>query len=477
MSKRHRPRGKDYRKGGNNNVENYDESSNNREYTNPIDSEQDNEGSSTKPIREENPTKLYQEFTKQIKIDQKDTLNKVGRIEGKVGNIEGRLGKLDDKVEKIKSDWEQFRIGTQSKFNKIETIETNINNKIEISKNDIISKTNNNNNIQSLNNNLLSLKSAVQDENGQPIIRTVVKKLNRSYQEESKSMNERLDQLDTHIKNIKNNTEMMQSIPGKIDGLSKVLEDKNIRIKQELPAINHDEETLVELTKFGEEILQRLSVAARWYSRRLPELNAQDSKIAQLNEAHKRELEKAKEEGRREGRVAVIKDLLHCYGDLYKLMSGQSEGAVERLKILSNFLKNQGVEQIYDMSYEPMEITYDNIQNYENNIAHLQPGRIIITSPGYSFDTEIIEKASYKTYDDFMADKQIEEQNPYEEGNIDTGMINIEDNGSFICNSYDSNDVPVEIQNDQTQDSHDEAAQINTETVVENINEDQSNFQ
>ena len=151
---------------------------------------------------------------------------------------------------------------------------------------------------------------------------------------------------------------------------------------------------MAELAEFGEKILQQLAIAARWYARKLPEINSHEQALQNLSKTKDKEKAVAQENGKELGRKAVIKELLARYDDIYKLMSGNPDGAEERLKILSAFLTNQGVEQIYQIN-EEFEITDANLMQFEPYFHNLQTGKIIVTSPAYTFDSQIIAKATY----------------------------------------------------------------------------------
>lgn len=211
-----------------------------------------------------------------------------------------------------------------------------------------------------------------------------------------------INALEKKLNGIADNTDMIQSLPGKIDGISQILSDKGLQLKQEFPAINHDEETLAELAEYGEKILQELAIAARWYARKLPEINAHENQIKNLTAANEDAVNTARKNGEDAGRKTIIENLLQKYGDIQRLMNPSEDNALEQLKILSTFLSNEGVEPIYTLN-EELEITADNIMDYEHNIENLQLGKIIITSPGYTFNNKTVEKAKYEFTDDFRA--------------------------------------------------------------------------
>ena len=200
------------------------------------------------------------------------------------------------------------------------------------------------------------------------------------------SLTQQLLDVEKRIKYIGESTELIQSLPGKIDDITELLTSRGLQIKQELPALNHDEETLAQLAQFGEKILQQLSIAARWYARVLPELSKHETEIKNLNVTHEQEKLRAEKDGETRGRKAVVRELLARYGDNVHALMSPAEDADGRLKVLATFLENEGIQPIYQIHAE-LEITDDNLMNYEHNIANLRTGKIVITSPGYVFDT------------------------------------------------------------------------------------------
>ena len=249
--------------------------------------------------------------------------------------------------------------------------------------------------------NSLSLRSAVVDESGQTVIKAV-NKISKSQRNSNEELSKRLDDLESKLKGISDNTEVIQSLRGKMDELSQVLTDKDLQLKQDFPVVNHDEETLAEPAECGEKILQQLAIAARRYARKSHEFKDHETTIKNLNDANEKAVKQARAEGERCGRKAVIKELLGLYDDLHKLMNPTAADALNQLNVLVGFLSNKGVEPIYQLN-EELDIADTDLIKYQHNIANLQPGKIVITSPGYSFDTETVEKAKYVSAEEFHA--------------------------------------------------------------------------
>lgn len=262
--------------------------------------------------------------------------------------------------------------------------------------------------LRSIKENVKDVKSRVEDDNGSVI--KAVRNLARSHGNNKEEWKGRMDDLEEKIRVMAETTETMQSLPRKVDGIAETLTTKGLSLRQEIPSINHDEETIAELAECGEKILQQLTIAARWYARKLPELKAHDEALKNLSTANEKAKEEARKAGYEAGKRAVIKDLLSKYDEknLYALLNPSDPAvALEQLKILANFLGNQGVEPIYDIHQE-MVLREEDRMKYEPNIARFAPGKIVITSPGYTFDSQTIAKATYQWYDEFHAAQQAE---------------------------------------------------------------------
>ena len=240
-------------------------------------------------------------------------------------------------------------------------------------------------------------------------VNSAAQKILNSQKNSKNALTTQLNDLEGQLKNIRESTEMIQSLPGKIDGLTDILSAKGLQIKQEFPVLNHDEETLAQLAQYGEKILQQLAIAARWYARKMPEISKHETTIKNLNETHEKDLIRAGKDGEARGRKAAVRDLLARYGENIHDLMTSAENDYGRLNVLSEFLKNEGVEQIYQL-HEVIEITDDKLMNYEHNIANLRAGKIVITSPGYSFDNQVISKATYMLADEFFAAQATEHQ-------------------------------------------------------------------
>ena len=237
----------------------------------------------------------------------------------------------------------------------------------------------------------------VEDERGSVI--EAVRSLIQSQRNAKGDLDGRMDGVETSLKTIGESVETMQSLPGKIDEIHNILTDKGISLKQELPTVNHEEETIVDLAECGEKIFQQLTLAARWYARKLPELNAHETTMKNLHAANDQAKEQAHQNGIEEGRKMVIRDLLNRYDEesLDKLLNP----ADLQLKVLADFLTNAGVEPMYEMHQEITLSEKDRLK-YEPYIKDFTPGKIVITFPGYTFDSQIIAKARYMPYEEFQ---------------------------------------------------------------------------
>ena len=281
-------------------------------------------------------------------------------------------------------------------------------------------------------------------------INSAAQKILTAQRNSNAALTQQLGDMEERLKNIGESTEMIQSLPSKIDDITdditEILSAKGLQIKQEFPAINHDEETLAQLAQYGEKILQQLAIAARWYARKMPELSKHEDAIRKLNETHEKDLIRAGKDGEARGRKAAVRDLLARYGENIHDLMEAAENDGGRLNVLAEFLKNEGVEQIYQL-HEEREITDDNLMNYEHNIANLRAGKIVITSPGYSFDNEVISKATYMPAEEFYA-AQAAEQQVEENSAVDTETENTAPDSQAEENfAPQADDTPHESEN------------------------------
>lgn len=301
--------------------------------------------------------------------------NLFGKLDVKIdGVLSNKIRQVENSVQNARSDMER---GLQSLLTELQS---------KISRYDISTTNSVNNSVNSAAKNILNSQRNSKD-----------------------ALTAQLNDLEGQLKNIRESTEMIQSLPGKIDGLTDILSAKGLQIKQEFPVLNHDEETLAQLAQYGEKILQQLAIAARWYARKMPEISKHETTIKNLNETHEKDLISAGKAGEARGRKAAVRDLLARYGENIHDLMTSAENDYGRLNVLSEFLKNEGVEQIYQL-HEVIEITDNNLMNYEHNIANLRAGKIVITSPGYSFDNQVISKATYMLADEFFAAQATEHQ-------------------------------------------------------------------
>ena len=254
------------------------------------------------------------------------------------------------------------------------------------------------NSSKNFNDNLSNRLSSI--ANDTKTLKDTVNKICKSQKDINGRLEDRLSPIEKGVTDVRKNTEMLQSLPSKIDEITEILSSKGLQFKTELPTLNYDEETFAQMAEYGEKILQQLSIAARWYARKLPELEKHETTIKNLMDTNEKEKAHAKSNGEDIGRKKVIKELLELYGDtgesIHKLMEPE-ENVDKRLSILADFLKNQGVEMLYEPN-QKLEITPDTRMKFEPYIANLgnfNEGKIIITAPAYTFDDKIF-RASYK---------------------------------------------------------------------------------
>lgn len=196
------------------------------------------------------------------------------------------------------------------------------------------------------------------------------------------------------IASIAKNVEICNGKMKQLDAIHKVLTDKNLELKQNFPACTQDEEAIVQMAEYGRTIVQQLELAARWYARVRPELEGLENEREQHATELRESVNEAKTKGIAEGRKQIIRELLNKYDDenLAGLFEAEADGASQRVKILANFLRNEGIAEKFEKN-TVLEITEDNIDEYRNWIAHVHVGKIRIKVPAYLLNGEIIAKA------------------------------------------------------------------------------------
>ena len=244
-------------------------------------------------------------ISKQVK-DIADSLpKKIASREDLWQLLEATRGKLDSVADNI-----NFRLSG------IETVTRNVDRKIDgvIKKKDLDFAENHLSNkiLQAEDSVLRNIRSDM--ERGLQTLRTELQSkisseavsatnsVNKSVRISKDTLTQQLSNVEGRIKEIGESTEMIRSLPGKIDDIAEILSARGLQIKQELPALNHDEETLAQLAQYGEKILQQLSIAARWYARKMPELSKHETEIKNLTETHAEELTSAAKDGEARGR-------------------------------------------------------------------------------------------------------------------------------------------------------------------------------
>lgn len=363
------------------------------------------------------------------------------KLDSRARDVNFRLTSIDTLTKNV-----DRKIDGVLKKKDLDFVETRLSSKIQQAETSVaqIARSEVQRGLQSIQRGFGGLEQIIADKAGN--VANEVKNFSKTQRNANEALTTQLSDVEGRLKKIGESTEMIQSLPSKIDNITEILSAKGLQIKQEFPAINHDEETLAQLAQYGEKILQQLAIAARWYARKMPEISKHETEIKNLTETHTEDLTRAAKDGEARGRKAVVRDLLARYGEnIHDLMeSAENEGG--RLKVLADFLKNEGVEPIYQL-HEEREITDDNLMNYEHNIANLRAGKIVITSPGYSFDNEVISKATYMPAEEFYA-AQVAEQQVEENSAVDTETENTAPDSQAEENfAPQADDTPHESEN------------------------------
>ncbi|MDM8535977.1 hypothetical protein QUF70_04415 [Desulfobacterales bacterium HSG17] len=138
------------------------------------------------------------------------------------------------------------------------------------------------------------------------------------------------------LKFIEQSFDLLQGKLGSLDDIQETLKDKGISIRQEFPPTGEEEDVIIQLAKYGEKILNHLTIAARHYAR-----NRQDISRAG-HEKHLQELQKEQKKsfknGKSEGKIETVEDLIKQF-DLGSLFNSKSQEG----QTIVAFLKNNGL--------------------------------------------------------------------------------------------------------------------------------------
>lgn len=185
----------------------------------------------------------------------------------------------------------------------------------------------------------------------------------------------------------------LQDIDNRVFDIEKLLKDKNLTIKQKLPASNQDEECLMKLADYGHSVIDLLLLAARWYARE--KVNLQDRDAERTRNA--RELEQTKTDALNEGKIAgrreLVESIIEKFDNIHSLMNADDTVS----KILASILVNEGVEFKYEIGTE-IEVNDENISSYEADINAVTIGKLKIISPAYIFNGKVITKAKWEKF-------------------------------------------------------------------------------
>ncbi len=198
----------------------------------------------------------------------------------------------------------------------------------------------------------------------------------------------------------------LETMTGKVEGVAaditdvtNLLKDKGLVMRQKFPAATTDEEVLCQLTEYGQAILEKLSTAARWYARKQPELEQIDQLRADAEKAHDIGYNEGREAGQREGKRAIVRELVKKFGDCAALMCeapGELDGQT-RLQIVADLLQANGVQRELAPG-QVVTVTEENVQALSTQIEDLPgnlPQDIRIVTGDYYLEEELLQKATW----------------------------------------------------------------------------------
>ena len=201
------------------------------------------------------------------------------------------------------------------------------------------------------------------------------------------------------LKTLETMTGKVEGVAADITDVTNLLKDKGLVMRQKFPAATTDEEVLCQLTEYGQAILEKLSTAARWYARKQPELEQIDQLRADAEKAHDIGYNEGREAGQREGKRAIVRELVKKFGDCAALMCeapGELDGKT-RLQIVADLLQANGVQRELAPG-QVVKVTEENVQALSTKIEDLPgnlPQDIRIVTGDYYLEEELLQKATW----------------------------------------------------------------------------------
>lgn len=244
--------------------------------------------------------------------------------------------------------------------------------------------------------------------------------------ESGKSLKDNQQQIMTKIRSaskaIEECEESIETMEGtlhkleQLDEIAELLRDKGVNISREIPAVNAEEEDIINLVRYSQKISEQLGYAARELIRKKKTFADQAQNNANEQDVIKQKISQARDEGEKKGQLYVVKQLLGKYADIDAI----KESKDEYVHVIWTMLTELGVEIDGEGVFEKGEIIDfqdEDIQKMVGTYSKLEgAGKYKVTKTGLIFNSDIICKAEFeKIKEETSEDTKDENNSPKED--------------------------------------------------------------
>lgn len=215
-------------------------------------------------------------------------------------------------------------------------------------------------------------------------------------QEDSKDTIEKIEKQLKEISESVDTTSGKLNTIGKIDEIEKLLKEKGAFSKQEFLASNLEDESICEMSNYGEEILKQLTLGARLYARNrdmAEEMKRQKEENEKIIADHKAA---TYNQGFKEGKESILESLVSEFEDLDKLVtySEKNTYADRVVSLVAKFLLNNDLEEDPELKKgDEIDISPEICDKYESKASFQGYGSFRVLKPCYMLNGKVYIKA------------------------------------------------------------------------------------
>lgn len=260
----------------------------------------------------------------------------------------------------------------------------------------------------------------------QKYVENVVSRVNETSRGISETQDKLLSKVNTVGKRVTELGESVEGIEGnlhrldQLDEIAELLRDKGVTMSRDIPAVNADEEDIINLVRYSQKITEQLGYAARDFIRKQAAFKSQEESNANEQRVMEQRISKAHEEGVEEGKKIFIKQLLSKYEDVDSIR----ESDISHVHAIWTLLTELGVtidgEGYFEKGKE-IELTDADIEKKMGTYSKLEDsGKYRVTKTGLCFQGEILCKAIFEKIVE-TAEAEVPEAEMFEEAGKEEG--------------------------------------------------------